>query len=495
MELQEPIPVRRLACSMLILVAAGLLAGRILAVERVYEPSVSRGPQEPVTGWRMPWPSEKPQPTPTFSSNDRSRWATVRSLVDEGHYWIGYREEVNKSPGFIDHGFIFDEFHWFTIDRVLDPETHRFYSSKPPLLPTLMAGEYWLEKKLFGWDLATHPWPVVLVGLFTANWLPLVIYLVLLARLVEQFGQTDWGRMFVVAAACFGTMLTPFAITFNNHTVAACSALFALYPVLRGDSWYRFALAGFLAGFAACCELPAAAFLVALGVVLLIQSPVRTLLCFVPAAVIPIAGMLATNYLAIGSLTPVYSKLDSPWYQYAGSPWLRDPSKVNTSIDFLDESKSAYAFNLLLGHHGLFSLAPIWLLALAGMIVGIFRFARSERAGLLPLTDLSVKGDQQLRLVCSLAFVLTFVVVGFYIYKTNNYGGWTNGPRWLMWLTPLWLLAMIPIVDRMSERRWLRGLAYLFLVFSVLAANYRDWNPWRHPWIYNFLESQGWLGH
>jgi hypothetical protein len=54
---------------------------------------------------------------------------------------------------------------------------------------------------------------------------------------------------------------------------------------------------------------------------------------------------------------------------------------------------------------------------------------------------------------------------------------------------------MIPIVDRMSERRWLRGLAYLFLVFSVLAANYRDWNPWRHPWIYNFLESQGWLGH
>jgi hypothetical protein len=150
---------------------------------------------------------------------------------------------------------------------------------------------------------------------------------------------------------------------------------------------------------------------------------------------------------------------------------------------------------LLLGHHGLFSLAPIWLLALAGMIVGIFRFARSERAGLLPLTDLSVKGDQQLRLVCSLAFVLTFVVVGFYIYKTNNYGGWTNGPRWLMWLTPLWLLAMIPIVDRMSERRWLRGLAYLFLVFSVLAANYRDWNPWRHPWIYNFLESQGWLGH
>ncbi len=29
---------------------------------------------------------------PTFGSNDRSRWATVRALVDNGTYEIGYRD-------------------------------------------------------------------------------------------------------------------------------------------------------------------------------------------------------------------------------------------------------------------------------------------------------------------------------------------------------------------------------------------------------------------
>ena len=39
------------------------------------------------------------------------------------------------------------------------------------------------------------------------NVVPLVIGFVLLARLVERFGTTDWGRIFVMAAAVFGTFL------------------------------------------------------------------------------------------------------------------------------------------------------------------------------------------------------------------------------------------------------------------------------------------------
>src|SRR5262245_58839856 len=112
----EPIPTRRLGYTLLIVIAAGSLAGRILSAERVYEPSVSR-PAEVVNGWRLEWPSQLPPPTPTFSSNDRSRWATVRALVDEGHYWIGVRDQSG------DHGFVFDEYDWRTIDKVLDPKT------------------------------------------------------------------------------------------------------------------------------------------------------------------------------------------------------------------------------------------------------------------------------------------------------------------------------------------------------------------------------------
>src|SRR5262249_3216840 len=149
-----------------------------------------------------------PPPSPTFSSNDRSRWATVRALVDEGHYWVGYRDENGK-----DHGFVFEEYDWMTIDKVLDPKTGKyFYSSKPPLLPTMMVGEYWVLQELFGWRIDTQKWQVVYAGLFTFQWPPLVIYFVLLARLVERYGTTDWGRLFVLAAGCFATMPTLFGI-------------------------------------------------------------------------------------------------------------------------------------------------------------------------------------------------------------------------------------------------------------------------------------------
>ena len=53
--------------------------------------------------------------------------------------------------------------------------------------------------------------------LVTFNVMPLLVYFLLLAALVERLGTTDWGRMFVMAAAVFGTFLTTFAVVINNH--------------------------------------------------------------------------------------------------------------------------------------------------------------------------------------------------------------------------------------------------------------------------------------
>ena len=36
-----------------------------------------------------------------------------------------------------------------------------------------------------------------------------------------------------------------------------------------------------------------------------------------------------------------------------------------------------------------------------------------------------------------------------------------------------------------------RALAYVLLAFSVLSVSYAAWNPWRHPWLFNFLQDQG----
>jgi hypothetical protein len=477
---------RRTVYSLLIALAAGELAGHILSTNRVSVPALYRDEKDP-TDERGPWAKTRPEPVPTHGDNDRSRWDTVRALVDEGTYAIGWREVDEATGKYADHG-ICTEDGWRTIDKVLHPETHVFYSSKPPLLPTLVAGEYWLLKKVFGWSIVNDRWCVVRTILFTINWLPMIIYLTLFSRLVDWLGATDWGRLYVMAAAALATYMSPFLITFNNHTVAACTALFALYPVLR--IWHGgqrgpwlFILAGFFAGFTACNELPAALFTAALGVCLLVRFPRPTLLFFVPAVLLPVAGLLTTNYLAIGRIVPAYSEVGSPWYAYEGSHWTPPAEGKRTGIDWAEEPKLEYAFHFLFGHHGLFSLSPIFLLSIIGCLA--FR-AR-------PSADPTQRPPPSPAFLSGLTVLLTVVVVGFYVMKTNNYGGWTTGPRWLIWLTPFLLLTMLPAADWLGERRWGRAVAYALLALSVLSVTYRPWNPWLHPWLYQFLETRGWI--
>ena len=234
--------------------------------------------------------------------------------------------------------------------------------------------------------------------------LPFVIYLWLLARLAERFGVTDWGRVFVMTAACFATLVTPFLITLNNHTLATCSVVVAVYAAMRlfsspEGAWRWFVVAGFFAGFTAVNELPAAAFAAGLGLLLLLRFPWRTLLAFVPAALVPVAALLALNYAELGELKLAYSKFGTEWYEYEGSHWKNLPDQSKRGIDWAKnkENKGAYAFHLLLGHHGWFSLTPIYLLALAGMGLGMRRLIRAAHAAqrskrtAQPLTPLSLR--------------------------------------------------------------------------------------------------------
>jgi hypothetical protein len=94
-------------------------------------------------------------------------------------------------------------------------------------------------------------------------------------------------------------------------------------------------------------------------------------------------------------------------------------------------------------------------------------------------------------MIALLTVYLTVVVVGFYLVISNNYGGNTSGPRWLFWLTPFWLLTMLPVADWLAGRRWGRIMALVMLAVSVVSVTFPAWNPWRQPWIYHWLDSQG----
>src|SRR5262249_13026146 len=134
--------------------------------------------------------------------------------------------------------------------------------------------------------------------------------------------------------------------------------------------------AGFFAAFAVTNELPALSFATAVFLLLMWWRPAPTLVLFMPAALLPVAGFFAANYAEVGTWRPVQTSFESPWYQFEGSHWKILPKEdAKKGIDFAKnvESRETYALHVLVGHHGLFSLAPIWLLAVVGMLVACCR--------------------------------------------------------------------------------------------------------------------------
>jgi hypothetical protein len=147
-------------------------------------------------------------------------------------------------------------------------------------------------------------------------------------------------------------------------------------------------------------------------------------------------------------------------------------------VDRGEQSVAVYALHVLIGHHGVFSLTPVWLLSAAGAAM------------------LLTRGRRELRGFALMTLLLTVVVLAFYISRPledRNYGGVTNGLRWSFWLIPLWLIVMLPAADAAGARpRWL-AVALGLLLISVLSANYQPLNPWSHPWLFDYWTYIGWI--
>ncbi|MFO0937579.1 MAG: hypothetical protein U0798_13795 [Gemmataceae bacterium] len=509
----ETSEIRRTAYWLMGTIAVMICVAKTVGVESVFEPSRyyppagSYGSDRP-DDWKpvetRVWPKSRPEPAPTYGSNDRSRWATIRALVDNGTYVIGKRSDPkSKTPKPEDDTGIIFLSDYLSVDKVMNPETGEFFSSKPPLMPTLIAGEYWLLKKLFGWSIDLDRWLVIPFIVLTVNIIPFAIYLWLLARLIEQYGKTDFGKLFTFAAGSFATYLVTFSATLNNHSPATVCALFAIYPLMRArpagtaETPTDLFLAGFFAAFTACFDLPAACFTVGLCIPVLIARPKNALTYMLPGLAIPVVAFFASNYAALGRLTPAYSEFGGPWYEYAGSNWnklkLAQAGEKIKGIDFAMESRGVYLFHMLLGHHGWFSLSPYWLIGLFGMGVSVSPAIKDLRR----ITPQSNPNEAvwTLPLLNGLTFLSTFTLVVFFVWiqKTNNYGGQTSGLRWFFWLTPLWLLTLLTGLDRFfTSRRW-QILAFVLLGLGVLSVFYPAWNPWRHPWILNLCERTGWV--
>ncbi len=479
--------------------------------------------------------------SPMLSANDRSRWCTVRALVEDGTYAID-RLVTIKDP---ETGRRF----WKSIDMVRhrgpDGREH-YYSSKPPLFSTLLAGEYWAIRALTGATFENEMFLIMRVMLVITNVLPLLIYFVVLWRLVDRLATTDLARLFTMAAATWGTFLTTFSVTINNHLPAAICVLLATAMTLHiwwGERrWWYFTGAGLCSAFAVANELPALSFFACIGLAVIWKSPRSTCLAFVPAAALVAAGFFGTNYVAHGTLVPAYGhRSDGPvvatvsrgtaaeldqeklthdvrealrqggwelsdealvlryqpgarwgiwdrqghhrfalvatgdaieirpwnnWYDYAGSYWITP----RQGVDRGEASRGNYMLHVLVGHRGIFSLTPLWLLSAVGVVM-------------------LVRGKQSGWVICGwMVIALTLVCLAFYLSRPmidRNYGGVSCGFRWMFWFTPLWLLCLVPAADRYLSSQRGRMIALLLLLLSTFSATYAACNPWSQPWLFD----------
>ena len=237
---------RWLIYTVLIAVALGQAAGKILAINAVDLARLERGrvraalAKERTTLERQGVTGDAPRTAleaaeeritreqrlqrPFLSGNDRSRWMAIRAIAENGDHHI--------EP-------FFEERTWDTIDMVQhagrDGELH-LYSSKPPLLMVLLSGPYWVLTKATGLTLGEAPYLLGRIMLLLFNGGALAALLVCVARLIERVGFGDVDRLFAMAAAACGTQLAAFAPVLNNHLFAAAAAavrLRRLAPLAR----------------------------------------------------------------------------------------------------------------------------------------------------------------------------------------------------------------------------------------------------------------------
>jgi hypothetical protein len=457
-----------------------------------------------------------------MAANDISRWCTVWSLLERGSYVI------DDCPWQLD-----------TQDKILTstsatpaggtsdgaaPVKH-YYSSKPALLPTLIAGILYPVRRLVGVPMdsvvlqprvprailrrdagdPTKLVPVIETPADPVKWpaypfyckpililfniIPYAIFLTLFARVLDRYAPNDWSWFFSLVAAAFGTYLLPFTQTLNNHSVAAFSAFFALYQFLRiseedTPATWRFVVAGFFASFTATNELPALSFTALCGGLLLMRFPRKTIFGFFSGAAVPIVAFVAAQFAVFGKLKLAYEGFGSPEYLYEGSFW-NTPLDLD-ALNIAPESYPVYLLHMTLGHHGIFSLTPIFLFSALGA-------ARLLTVGGVKSLLTPNRDTPPMSIIAGMTTILTVVMLAFYTWnpKARNYGGSTQGLRWLMWLIPFWLLLLPAGVKGGQNGRVCRNLALAALAFSVLSVGYATRNPWTHPWILDALEHLG----
>ncbi|MBI5095892.1 MAG: hypothetical protein HZB26_26090 [Candidatus Hydrogenedentes bacterium] len=395
----------------------------------------------------------------SFGDTANSRLATVYSLSHYGTWFID--RPLDEKPIRFEQG---------TIDKVM--VNGHVLSSKPPLLPLFMTGEYIILNKLFGYDLDKREDSDDLLRIMSMTfvgsaYLAAVFFSLLILRM---FIADPLARLVTLFTIAFCTQMWGYSTNLNNHVPGAGLTVVAIYLALGlgseklAPTAWRFALFGLASGLVVTVDMPAAIFPFLGALYLLLKFPRQVLTWAALGAAIPIGLQSAILYSLTGSPLPVQTH--KPFYLYESSYW-RQPRE----IDALTEPKLTYLFHITLGRCGLFSLFPVLLLGVAAVIRCI---ARPKS----PLRGAIITG--------ALGFL---VLTAYYLCSTNNYGGQAYGFRWFICAMPVLALMGAPVLSTIRSR-W----KWVFLCVMIGISFYSSWESTKDPWAANHQWTCRFLG-
>lgn len=385
------------------------------------------------------------RPSAVLGANDGSRWDTVWSLTHG-------------------QGYIIDDSPYRTVDKVYNHG--HYYSSKPALLPALIAAIATPISRVSGATLPDQDHILVPIVLIIINALPFVLIIYCFGKWLDGLPYGGFTKAFCLLTAAFGTYLTAYNTSLNNHTVAAAAVMVTLIlgsRIATADSQRPalFFACGILSAWVVANELPAGFFCILTFCYLWKLDRSKTMAYFVPGALIVTLLFFGCTYWATGGFVPYY--LRKSLYHYPGSYW-DDPLHTGAAKDPL----AAYILNYIVGHHGIVSLSPVLVFGLIGMF--------------------SAQTSARLRF-CTI--VLTGINCAFVFLATHDYGGPCQGPRWFIWLIPFWLFCMPAVVERFGRSSLGKYILIESLIWSFCSVCYATFaypsGPWSISWLHELM--------